>query len=114
VAAFGFERGYLGVGGSGGGAAGGGGGGGGRRDLAQAGGKDPEKLPDIRKALEFLVKGGKVPGVVAVVARNGGIHVAKVLPLSLACDHRVVDGAVGASYLQALRKYMENPALMLV
>ena len=30
----------------------------------------------------------------------------------MSCDHRVVDGAVGASYLSALRKLIENPALM--
>lgn len=34
--------------------------------------------------------------------------------IGMSCDHRVIDGAVGATYLQALRKYIENPALMLV
>ncbi len=34
--------------------------------------------------------------------------------VGMSCDHRVIDGAVGATYLQALRKYIENPALMLV
>lgn len=34
--------------------------------------------------------------------------------VGMSCDHRVIDGAVGATYLQAFRKYIENPALMLV
>lgn len=34
--------------------------------------------------------------------------------VGMSCDHRVVDGAVGATYLQAFRKYIENPELMLV
>ena len=46
----------------------------------------------------------------AVVARNGGIHVAKVLPLSLACDHRVVDGAEGAMFLARVIELLENEA----
>jgi len=46
----------------------------------------------------------------AVVARNGGIHVAKVLPLSLACDHRVVDGAEGAMFLARVIQLLENEA----
>tara|TARA_R110002096_G_scaffold105923_5_gene233066 strand:+ start:2838 stop:4112 length:1275 start_codon:yes stop_codon:yes gene_type:complete len=36
------------------------------------------------------------------------------LMVGMSCDHRVVDGAVGATYLQAFRKYIENPALMVV
>lgn len=35
-----------------------------------------------------------------VVIRDGGLHVGKLMPLSLACDHRVVDGAEGARFLQ--------------
>ena len=36
------------------------------------------------------------------------------LAVGMSCDHRVIDGAVGATYLQALRKYIENPALLVV
>ncbi len=46
----------------------------------------------------------------AVVARDGGIHVAKVLPLSLACDHRVVDGAEGALFLARVIELLSNRA----
>jgi pyruvate dehydrogenase E2 component (dihydrolipoamide acetyltransferase) len=34
--------------------------------------------------------------------------------LTLTCDHRSVDGAVGASFLQTLKAYLENPVTMLV
>ncbi len=46
----------------------------------------------------------------AVVARNGGIHIAKVLPLSLACDHRVVDGAEGALFLARVIELLSERA----
>lgn len=36
------------------------------------------------------------------------------LQVTLSCDHRVVDGAVGAQWLQAFRAYLENPATMLL
>jgi pyruvate dehydrogenase E2 component (dihydrolipoamide acetyltransferase) len=32
--------------------------------------------------------------------------------VTLTCDHRVVDGALGARFLQAMRKYLEAPALL--
>jgi pyruvate dehydrogenase E2 component (dihydrolipoamide acetyltransferase) len=32
----------------------------------------------------------------------------------MTCDHRAIDGAVGARFLQVLRRYVEQPALMLV
>ncbi len=34
--------------------------------------------------------------------------------VTMSCDHRVVDGAVGAQWLQAFRSYLENPATMLL
>jgi pyruvate dehydrogenase E2 component (dihydrolipoamide acetyltransferase) len=36
------------------------------------------------------------------------------MKVGLSGDHRVIDGAVGAQYLQALKTILENPALMLV
>jgi len=51
---------------------------------------------------------------VPVVTDDGELEPGLRMWVGMSCDHRVVDGAVGASYLQALRKYMENPALMLV
>jgi pyruvate dehydrogenase E2 component (dihydrolipoamide acetyltransferase) len=48
------------------------------------------------------------------VVKNGQIVVGQTMTLTLSCDHRVVDGAVGASYLNALRELLEKPALLLV
>ena len=48
-----------------------------------------------------------------VVNAKGEIVVGERMSVSLSCDHRVVDGAVGAEYLGTLRKLIENPALML-
>ncbi len=48
------------------------------------------------------------------IVENGSIKIAKIMKLTLSCDHRVVDGAKGAEYLQTLRSYLENPLTMLV
>ena len=48
------------------------------------------------------------------VARNGQVVVRTMMSCTLAVDHRVVDGAMGAQYLQTLRAYVEQPAAMLV
>ena len=47
------------------------------------------------------------------VVRNGEIVVGSTMKLTLACDHRTVDGATGAQFLQTLRSYLENPVTML-
>jgi pyruvate dehydrogenase E2 component (dihydrolipoamide acetyltransferase) len=49
-----------------------------------------------------------------VVNASGQLVVGQRLWIGMSCDHRVVDGAVGATYLQALRRLIEAPALMLV
>lgn len=49
-----------------------------------------------------------------VVDANGAVVVKNIMKLSLSCDHRVVDGAVGARFLQTLKDYIEQPALMLL
>lgn len=48
------------------------------------------------------------------VVENGQVVVRNLLKLTLSCDHRVVDGAVGAAFLQTLKAYLENPVTMLV
>ena len=48
------------------------------------------------------------------VVRDDLITVGQTMTLTLSCDHRVVDGAVGASYLNALKSLLESPALLLV
>ncbi len=47
------------------------------------------------------------------VVKNGQIVVGNTMKLSLACDHRTVDGATGAQFLQTLRAFLENPVTML-
>ncbi len=47
------------------------------------------------------------------VVKNGAIVVGHTMKLTLACDHRTVDGATGAQFLQTLRTYLENPVTML-
>ena len=47
------------------------------------------------------------------VVRNSQIVVGNTMMLTLACDHRTVDGATGAQFLQTLRQYLENPVMML-
>ena len=47
------------------------------------------------------------------VVRNGEIVVGNTMKLTLACDHRTVDGATGAQFLETLKTYIENPVTML-
>jgi pyruvate dehydrogenase E2 component (dihydrolipoamide acetyltransferase) len=47
------------------------------------------------------------------VVKNGQIVVGNTMKVTLACDHRTVDGATGAQFLQTLRAYLENPVTML-
>jgi pyruvate dehydrogenase E2 component (dihydrolipoamide acetyltransferase) len=49
-----------------------------------------------------------------VVPRNGDFAVSNVMKITLSCDHRSVDGAVGAAFLQTFKKFLENPVTMLV
>lgn len=46
------------------------------------------------------------------VAADGGFIVRKKLRVTMSCDHRVIDGAVGAAFLQTLRRMVENPLLL--
>lgn len=48
------------------------------------------------------------------VVKNGQIVIGQQINLGLSCDHRVVDGAIGAAFLSEVKKLIESPALMLV
>ncbi|WP_417557860.1 pyruvate dehydrogenase complex dihydrolipoamide acetyltransferase [Mesoflavibacter zeaxanthinifaciens] len=48
------------------------------------------------------------------VVKSGQIVPGNTMKLTLACDHRTVDGATGAQFLQTLKGYIENPVTMLV
>jgi pyruvate dehydrogenase E2 component (dihydrolipoamide acetyltransferase) len=49
-----------------------------------------------------------------VVKKGEGFGVSQIMKITLSCDHRSVDGAVGASFLQTFKKFLENPVTMLV
>ena len=48
------------------------------------------------------------------IVKDGQIIIGNTMKLSLACDHRVVDGATGAQFLQTLRTYLESPLTLLL
>ena len=48
------------------------------------------------------------------VVKNGEIVVGNTMKLTLACDHRTVDGATGAQFLQTLREYIEQPLRLVI
>ena len=48
------------------------------------------------------------------IVKDGEIVVGNTMKLTLACDHRTVDGATGSSFLQTLKEYIENPVSILI
>ncbi|AFC69788.1 pyruvate dehydrogenase complex dihydrolipoamide acetyltransferase [Rickettsia amblyommatis] len=48
------------------------------------------------------------------IVKNDQITIATIMDITLSADHRVVDGAVGAEFLAAFKKFIESPALMLI
>ena len=61
----------------------------------------------------FILAVGKITKV-PVVDDCDQIVVGRRMSLTMSCDHRVIDGALGAEYLKELRHLLENPALLLV
>ena len=62
---------------------------------------DPEKAFEVIKTQKPIVK-------------NGEIVVGSIMKVQLSCDHRVVDGATGAQFLQELKGILEDPIRLLV
>ena len=56
---------------------------------------------------------GRIKEIV-IKKKDGSFGTTNVMKVTLSCDHRSVDGAIGASFLQTLKKYIENPVTMLV
>ena len=48
------------------------------------------------------------------IVKNGDIVIGNTMKLTLACDHRTVDGATGSLFLQTLKEYIENPVSILI
>jgi len=61
----------------------------------------------------FILAVGKITKVPVIDDRDQ-IVVGHRMSLTMSCDHRVIDGALGAEYLKELRHLLENPALLLV
>jgi pyruvate dehydrogenase E2 component (dihydrolipoamide acetyltransferase) len=48
------------------------------------------------------------------VVKKGAVAIANVMTVQMSCDHRVIDGALGATWLEAFKGYIEDPVTMLV
>ena len=48
------------------------------------------------------------------VVRDGEMVVRSMMSVTMSCDHRVIDGATGARFLETFRSMLETPAMMLV
>ena len=59
----------------------------------------------------ILAVGGATP---TVVVRDGAIVIRNIMNVTMSCDHRVIDGATGAKFLQTFKQMLENPVLMLL
>jgi pyruvate dehydrogenase E2 component (dihydrolipoamide acetyltransferase) len=53
-------------------------------------------------------------GIEKPVVKSGAVEVATVMSVTLSVDHRVIDGALGAQFLEAIKGNLENPMMMLV
>jgi pyruvate dehydrogenase E2 component (dihydrolipoamide acetyltransferase) len=53
-------------------------------------------------------------GEARAIVRDGRIEAATMMTVTLSCDHRVIDGATGARFLQAFKTFIEDPAAMLL
>ncbi len=59
----------------------------------------------------ILAVGGATP---TPVVRDGQITIRNIMNVTMSCDHRVIDGATGAKFLQTFKQMLENPVLMLM
>jgi pyruvate dehydrogenase E2 component (dihydrolipoamide acetyltransferase) len=48
------------------------------------------------------------------VVRDGAVVVRQLMRVTMSCDHRIVDGATGAKFLQTFKKLLENPLLLML
>jgi pyruvate dehydrogenase E2 component (dihydrolipoamide acetyltransferase) len=59
----------------------------------------------------IIAVGGSTP---TPVVRDGQVTVRSIMNVTMSCDHRVVDGATGAKFLQTFKQMLESPAMMLL
>ncbi len=48
------------------------------------------------------------------IVKDGAIAIATMMSVTMSCDHRVIDGALGATFLAAFKRYIEDPMMMLL
>jgi pyruvate dehydrogenase E2 component (dihydrolipoamide acetyltransferase) len=48
------------------------------------------------------------------IVRDGKVEIATMVTVTMSCDHRVIDGATGARFLQTFKTFVEDPAAMLL
>jgi len=81
--------------------------------ISNLGMKDIEEFTAIINPPDSCIMAvGKIKEI--VVKKGDGFGVTNVMKVTMSCDHRSVDGAVGAAFLQTVKKFMENPIGMLV
>ena len=87
-------------------------------DLVLAGGKIRTPAHPSGFAEALAVRNGTIlavgTGEERAVVRNGKIVAAHIMSVTLACDHRAIDGALGAVLISAFKALIENPVMMLV
>ncbi|HLA95312.1 MAG TPA: 2-oxo acid dehydrogenase subunit E2, partial [Pyrinomonadaceae bacterium] len=59
----------------------------------------------------ILAIGGANP---TPVVRDGQIVIRSIMSVTMSCDHRAIDGATGAKFLQTFKQMLESPAMMLL
>ena len=67
----------------------------------------------VRQAQSHM-QAGAVADLQAVIDNCDQIVVGQRMSIGMSCDHRVIDGALGAEYLKELRHLLENPTLLLI
>ena len=74
--------------------------------------------PQATSFLKQMKKGDRAlfyhSGEERAVVRNGKIEAAHIMSATLSCDHRAIDGALGAELIGAFRRLIENPVMMMV
>ena len=50
----------------------------------------------------------------STVVRSGAVSIATIMACTLSCDHRAVDGAVGAKFLAAFKEFVDEPLTMML
>jgi pyruvate dehydrogenase E2 component (dihydrolipoamide acetyltransferase) len=78
-------------------------------NLGMFGVKDFQAIVNPPQSCIMAVGAGEERAIV----ENGQVVIRTVMSVTLSTDHRSVDGAVGAEYLQHFKRFIENPVLML-